>query len=405
MTPTDLELLPKRSRNRDTSVTYGAVYAADGSIKRPAGNKTVWTGKQITLSEGHRKSHNGKYYEGGPFLTAQVKVEIPTRFVHAVGTNGDRYDGPVNVPLVPTNLASTLKPNLDSSYLDPIGADAIHIVDPTNPNAQTGVALGEIVKDRYIPIPGINAWRRRTEVAKAASGEYLNAVFGWLPLVNDMKNTAQSVLDGNVILENYHNSSGTNVHREFEFPHIESQNEAVIGSSIAEYGGSNPKINSGTVPVTRREVLTTRRWFSGSFTYLANSNTNHFAKCLGIGSDAEKLFGLPLTPDLVWELTPWSWAVDWFTNVGSVISNVNSFAAAGLVMRYGYIMEETSNVATYSIPFCPMNGVNGTLPPCTVTTTVKRRRSANPFGFGLTWEGLSPTQLAISAALGILHLR
>jgi len=34
-------------------------------------------------------------------------------------------------------------------------------------------------------------------------------------------------------------------------------------------------------------------------------------------------------------------------------------------------------------------------------TVHKSRFPANPFGFGVGWEGLSPTQLAITAALGI----
>jgi hypothetical protein len=74
-------------------------------------------------------------------------------------------------------------------------------------------------------------------------------------------------------------------------------------------------------------------------------------------------------------------------------------------MRYGFIMEETSIVDTYTMSGTGIRGVTGTVPPAQVTYTVKRRREANPFGFGLSWDGLSPTQLAITAALGITHLR
>jgi hypothetical protein len=34
----------------------------------------------------------------------------------------------------------------------------------------------------------------------------------------------------------------------------------------------------------------------------------------------------------------------------------------------------------------------------------KRRTEANPFGFGVSWKGLSPFQLSIAAALGISRL-
>jgi hypothetical protein len=39
--------------------------------------------------------------------------------------------------------------------------------------------------------------------------------------------------------------------------------------------------------------------------------------------------------------------------------------------------------------------------PVTVRTTVKKRIKANPFGFGLSWDGLSTIQKTIVAALGI----
>jgi hypothetical protein len=257
-----------------------------------------------------------------------------------------------------------------------------------------------------LPIPAIQAWKRRTEAAKAAGSEYLNAVFGWLPLVSDMKDTAQSILDGNTILENYHNASGTFVHREFEFPPIENTTTKVIGRAIACYGNQSiGNMNNGVKDVTLTSVETRKKWFSGAFTYQANSGGSSFAKCLGYNSDANKLFGTTLTPDLVWELTPWSWAIDWFSNASSVIHNVGAFELAGLVMRYGYIMEETSIVNTYTMPDNTIKGKTVRLPPCTLVHTIKRRREANPFGFGVSWDGLSPTQLAITAALGITRLR
>lgn len=398
-----------RERSFDHKVVFPPYY---NSGIQSGGKTVIWKGKQHTASEGHRRSRNGKYYEGGNFFSYLIKADVPSTKISFDWTKYGypiKYSGPIVCANVPINYGSNNPvaqfPSSDSSYLDPIGAEAISIVDPLNPNAQTGVALGEIIKDRKIPTPGIQAWRQRTEIAKAAGSEYLNAVFGWLPLVSDMKDTAQSVLDGNTIIENYRAASGTLVHREFEFPSSNSTTETVIDSStIGEMGFNVVGSFRAPVPVTRLSSTHTRRWFSGTFTYHANEG-NSLAKCVGIGSEAEKLFGISLTPDLVWELTPWSWAIDWFSNAGNVISNVNSFAAAGLVMKYGYIMEETSTVDTYSMPSTGLTLVGGTLPSASITTTVKRRSEANPFGFGLSWDGLSPTQLAITAALGITRLR
>lgn len=384
-----------------------AVY--DGS---PYGGGTIkWPGIQYTESEGHRKTR-GRYREGGPFFTYRMEIDVPSVDINF--TSADKrakYNGPAigDVGKIPSTIAGIGSiPVADSKHLDPYGTKAIAAVDPTNPNAQTGVALGEILKDRRLPIPGIAAWKRRTQVAQAAGSEYLNAVFGWVPLVSDMKNTAQSVKDGNTILENYSNASGSDVHREFAFPDIHTIETIPLknGTPTIAGGAGVPGAIVGVSPIEEIKEITIRRWFSGSFSYTAQSGGSSVGKCLGYGSDADKLFGVALTPDLVWELAPWSWAIDWFSNASDVIHNVGTFGLGGLVMRYGYIMEEHSTVRRISMPKpdC-IYGVSQRIPDMTITVIVKRRREANPFGFGLEWDGLSPTQLAITAALGITRLR
>jgi hypothetical protein len=170
-------------------------------------------------------------------------------------------------------------------------------------------------------------------------------------------------------------------------------------------------------------VQETKCWFEGVFTYALPSSTDSWRKALGFGSDADRLFGLALTPDILWELTPWSWAVDWFSNAGQVINNVTNFGLAGLVMRYGYIMEESIErvVAEGRLPDYVSakfsSKPNGSEPtwilskgasPGTYrigTESVRKVRSpASPFGFSIGWQDLSPTQLAITAALGITRL-
>lgn len=398
-----------RERSRNKVVTYGPILNKFGKVEYPR-STSEWLGRQKTVSESHERSPDGVYRTGGPFFTYLDSVSIPTRRVKIKGEGSFHctYDGPIHGLGISGSYWDTKLPSPNFSSLNGAGATAISIVDPTNPNAQTGIALGEILKDRYIPIPVINTWMRRTGVAKAAAGEYLNAVFGWLPLVRDMKNTAQSVLDGNTILDNYRAASGTLVHREFAFPDVVETKQTDISVVHAAYssGVSLAEFHSaGTVPATQIDTTTTKRWFSGSFTYHGNTGTSSFAKMMGIGSEAEKLFGVALTPDLVWELAPWSWAIDWFTNAGNVISNVNSFALAGLVMSYGYIMEEKTSTTTVYPSSTGLTGVTGTTPPTSRTVCTKMRQEANPFGFGVEWEGLSPTQLAITAALGITRLR
>lgn len=403
-----------RERNLDSSVTFPPNEFLDKGTWKPrpgTGGKFTVKGRQFTASEGHKRGRDGRYHEGGPFFTSRISTSLATRYVSFLHPKGlDRYSGPVMVPGVPvTKLGGMSTPSQDSTYLDSYGTTAIAIVDPTNPNASTGQALGEIYRDG-LPIPGIQAWRGRTDAIRAAGSEYLNAVFGWLPLVSDIKDTAESIRQKNVILKGYRdNAGGSGVHRRFEFDEITSESETVLfgGTKLGVQVGSNtlPGGPDLPVPVTCRTTSSTKRWFSGRFTYASPDSSDTIGRMLGVDSEIDRLFGLSLTPDIVWELTPWSWAADWFSNAGDVIHNLTSFKLGGLVMRYGYIMEEVTSTATYSMPGSGYSGIPGAVPPITVTSVTKRRRPANPFGFGLSWEGLSPTQLAITAALGITRLR
>jgi len=145
------------------------------------------------------------------------------------------------------------------------------------------------------------------------------------------------------------------------------------------------------------------QWFSGAFTYHLPTELDSRSALGNAAQEAEKLLGSPLSPETLWNLTPWSWAIDWFTNTGDYLHNLNAFATQGLVMRYGYMMEHTIVKHTYS--HIGSSGISGkpdmTVPPLVLVTETKKRVQANPFGFGLTWSGLSPFQLSIAAALGL----
>jgi hypothetical protein len=128
-----------------------------------------------------------------------------------------------------------------------------------------------------------------------------------------------------------------------------------------------------------------------------------------------KLFGAEPDMNTVWALAPWSWAVDWFVDAGAVINNLQSMVNYGTVLRYGYLMEETITTDTYSagkqvsttLKSDVASGIPAPYPaisPVTLRITTKKRIQANPFGFGVSWDGLSTIQQAIVAALGITRV-
>jgi hypothetical protein len=383
----------------------------------PAGNVVIATGRQTTVSESHRYDYkHGHFDGGGPFYTDKVEYGINPRTVRLKeGGNSHEwyYTGPVYCPFpsaaeytalaVDSKFPARSEINFDD--LDEDGATAISLCSPVNPVATLSQGFAEGIREGVPSIPGIQTWKRRTSIAKAAGSEFLNTEFGWIPLVGEISQTRDAVRNHRDILAQYHRDEGRNVRRSFEFP-IEKSGGTVVGTGHATFPTEGNAFSTAIgVPLSER-VLTletsVRKWFSGSFTYGLPYQSDSWTRAMRAGSDADKLYGIALTPNVVWELTPWSWAIDWFTNAGDVITNFTNFELAGQIMRYGYMMEEKSTRITASLKTCALKGAESTSGSSSwVEHRSKVRRPANPFGFGLTGADLSPTQVLIAAAVGI----
>lgn len=278
-----------------------------------------------------------------------------------------------------------------------LGTTAISNVLPTNPINSAVVSLGELRAEGIPSLIGANTWLDRTRSARNAGSEYLNVQFGWMPLVSDIQGFAKTVERSDEIARQYEQNAGKPQRRRYEFP-----TDSTNSNSIEFDFLPSPALKVGYWLDTGSRItyvsVRTRTWFSGSFTYyLPKLGTN--ARDLAI---AKKLYGARLTPDEVWNLTPWSWAVDWFTNMGDVIANASAFSDDGLVMPYGYIMSETAHEVTYYTSGAKMKRLGKEVVGSqTLTTTVKKRLKATPYGFGLDPSSLSVRQWSILAALGL----
>ena len=299
-----------------------------------------------------------------------------------------------------------------------LGATAIARTIPTNPVAGAAQVLGEL-REGFPRIPGKDSFealrdirkpsrsaRRRkvSNTAKKGSNEYLNWVFGVAPLVRDVRDLAKGVLESDRILTQLERDSGRLVRRSYHF------DDQITNTVVADVTGQylTPAIYVGFYPsgggrrVTRRKTVT-RTWFSGAYTY-------HFQRApegalegfTNAKNYASHVLGLGIDPLLLWELTPWSWAADWITNFGDVMTNVSAFSRDDLVLRWGYLMQETVTTDTHTWTG-NLLGVGRRTFTQTFTTTVKKRIKATPYGFSLdsSWNGFSPRQLGILSALGI----
>lgn len=301
---------------------------------------------------------------------------------------------------------SNFPPSLHSSdsTLSYYGTKAIALTIPTNPVWDLATFVGEL-REGLPRVTGSDFFKSRAAKARSAGSEYLNLEFGWRPLVNDIQTFTGAVRDRDKILRQYERNSGKRIKRQLRFPTERSVTIETLGGSAR--GFPRPVLTNGIVRVEgtlrKTTVVERERWFKGCFTYYLPklSKQGNSERNLAL---ANKLFGVRLTPETLWNLAPWSWAADWVANTGDVIHNINAFAHDGLIMPYAYIMERVTHHVTYEL-----TGVGFYRNPNSrysfrqdFVTTTKSRLQATPFGFGLNPAiDFNSRQWAILGALGL----
>lgn len=370
------------------------------------------TGKEdLQLTQGNPYQLLGKSRRaiGGPFFVVKHEYEgsvIPPRpYSNSTNpyANSAHYDGPVyentgyGVGNWPSPYYST------PSELDALGTTVIANVLPTNPVSGLFVGLGELKRDGIPSLFGVQSWKNRTNIARGAGSEFLNHQFGWVPLVNEIKRFTHAVTNSDELIAQYARNSGRKIKRSVALPIDQSvtvsqgTGRSTVPLLGAIYDGGSYKDYTQTV------IKSKRRWFKAAFSYYLppfkpnGDNTRRNEQL------ANYLYGTRPTPEGLWDLTPWTWAADWVGNFGDVLHNIGAFHQDGLVMLYGYVMEEGIHSITYvhdDVRFKTYPGVKHGV-SATVRTVVKQRRGATPYGFGLNPGSFTSRQWAILVALGL----
>lgn len=315
---------------------------------------------------------------------------------------GDHYFGQMSLLGEVSDDSFPAVINSSKEYLRALGTVAIARAIPTNPVSQLGTAVGEFVIDG-LPGGPFEAWKETTSVARSAGSSYLNQDFGWAPLVSDIRKFAFAVKNSDRILKSYIAKSGHPIKARYNFPSVieETYEEVVPGGQKAAnpFTGHLSIWNRYTGTLTRDYKSKTEQWFSGSFTYFLPDKLVHPID--RYSSLANKLLGSRLTPETLWNLAPWSWAADWFANIGDVIHNIVAFQNDGLIMEHAFMMETKTIMHRYHLRDLDLKSYGPLVLGATLTSTAKRRVAASPYGFGLLFDGFTDRQKWTIAALGL----
>lgn len=361
------------------------------------------------------------YDIGGSLLSYQTSHDFKPYTHHGhVDAFGLRWtmDGPlIAYPVYVLGGPTPESSRYISSNLDGIltrvglGATAINRCRPAKPEAGLAVTIAEAYREG-IPSTLKQFSHMKDEVARLREAskavkarelvpsKYLEYQFGWKPLVSDIRKASRALLDYEAILEDLRRNSGKRMRRRYSFPTTATSEEVT-----RDWTGPWPNPNSYMLGQAGQRVITKietkETWFSGEFVYSFPTADVGIPRQMLAG--ARQLLGLDLTPETIWNVAPWTWAADWFANVGDVVANFTAIGADSLVLRYGYLMQTATRRWRHEHFGVTLQGsqVNNVNVVGETVCTAKSRIVATPFGFGLTDTSLDARQFAIAAAIGL----
>lgn len=255
----------------------------------------------------------------------------------------------------------------------------------------------------------LSGWR---QTPKGVSDQFLNASFGWKPFLGDLGTTIDVLRNADDYFAEYAKNNNRFMQRTFHEDEIRSEQVIVnnVGGNsnlctpLWSVGLPNPWIvpNSVHHRIVRQRL--TRVWYKGSFKYYKPEYNNVGNSGFPALDKARKMMGqlgLGISPTTLYRVTPWTWMIDWFVNVGDNVQRFEDSLTGTVVSKYFYLMRETIDQYLITINWKMIQGGEVSCSWTRSVTCKRRVGSDDHFSFSLLPQSLSGMQLAILAALGI----
>lgn len=387
-------------------------------------------GRRAWISISNLRSKDGKYRGGFWFYLVKVYFETTPVRGPVVMLNGDTriYDGSF---ICYTTLAVNYPPQWEwypeSYYHDnlvPYGASAWNAMRPDTPDfslAQSMLEMKDIVPNLKEAVFGhvkkirnVNYKRKsRGKSELSRSGEWYLAInFGWLPVLNDVQNYAKAHNSAQGRVDNLIKNEGKPVKRARKLPPLVPPYSGYVAETHGTPWNSwmrpafvTQAYGSGKATHSAKGTVTNSTWCEGQYRWFlppGPRTVDWHKRLLNRNTDTR------LTPAVVYNLMPWSWLADYFTDLGDFVENCSAGMADLLITDFAFIMSTTEyknvTVVTESIRTGPEGRSETATATATQVAVQKARYFASPFGFGFNKNSLTLKQGAILGALGISKL-
>lgn len=378
--------------------------------------------------------HKGPpFLEGGPFQSMRVNTCEPPLGVYGVGVHMrqdglKRYVGGFQIPFE-SDWGTGVSMSSFDPYLTPIstyfptmvgwGDAAYARCKPRMEKAGGAVFTAELrdlprmmkttargFKDLYESIGGSSVSHNMSP--KKAADHFLNHQFGWIPFINDLGkfyNAFDRMADH---IDRLSRENGQWVKRKATLKEETTRTVLASGTGVSLF--PNTSFTSpfapwfpGVATWQLTEELTTRIFAVGRFRYYRpefdRADPDYLSKINAMKRRAT-IYGFRISPSNVYKATPWSWALDWISNVGDQIDHANDVLVDSVATKYLYVMRHEVKVRKF-IQTIPFISGDVSLEFSRVIESKQRQEASGPYGFNLTLANLTPRQLAIAGALGV----
>lgn len=364
------------------------------------------SGEDLAKSIG--REYRTRFDNGHEFSTEKLTTIYPQQT--AVVYNPSYFGQCTYTGLIYPNVTGALSQYPDDSYLTSVdtnveGAKFIARTIPTAAEAGLVQFIAEL-REQLPQLIGMHTVAHGVST-KSIGNEHLNVQFGLKPFIGDLKKLASSVFRAHKLIAQMQKDSGAIVRRHRSLPvKKDFVDRGSTGGGIysTHFGTLDPVGSSlssvGAIKVT--DVLELETHFAGAYTYLLADGHSFMDKLEYYEQLANHLLGTRITPDVVWQITPWSWLLDWFADIGTLVKNVTALSSDSTVLRYGYLMLTLRATRERRVSLLYNAGCSGPSSVSSYSTRVlKKRYRATPYGFGINLGALSPQRWSILAALGM----
>lgn len=266
--------------------------------------------------------------------------------------------------------------------------------------AKTYYKLWQEYCNNYLPAKRLkkNDWRE-------LGGTWLNTQFGWAPFYKSVIGLYNYQAKATKRYEWLRRNNGNWVRRHGHVDVIASSsvlsqtnnsqfyaNPFPGGNTLISYGSSRQRTTQYIDLYKKVSFEAKMRYYIPDFKDVSYTEWSQ---------DYVSRLGLTPSPSLLYELTPWSWLFDWFSNLGDVLDNLST-ASEQVVAKYAYVMAHTTRTLRVET-LLPFAGRDLTW-TWRYPMERKQRVEATPFGFNLSWPDFSGYQLSILSALGLSRM-